>query len=302
MTPPLSWALQEMIVQACGTAFWYKRPLQSLLLRAGVPRPLVTKYSNESKYVMVRSILAELDSRGEQGIRVQHSIVRELAGIRTVTDPSVDRKAAQEALDDLRKTAREEGALEDPAAKAAEVNRQQRAVAKARISAVEDQHKGLEKLCERYRALVNSDGAPQDRGYDLEDLIGDLFNLYRIPYHPPYRKGTVEQTDGFFTFNGFQYLIEARWRKNPPTLNDLRAFSLKVEAKIESTRGLFVSVAGFRDEVLVEAKPLRNVIYLNGQDLAHVLEGRTLLPQALTVKIDQAARRGVFFYPLQNHL
>jgi hypothetical protein len=136
----------------------------------------------------------------------------------------------------------------------------------------------------------------------LEDLIGDLFNLYRIPYHSPYRKGTVEQTDGFFTFNGFQYLIESRWRKKPPTLNDLRAFSLKVEAKIESTRGLFVSISGFRDDVLVEAKPLRNVIYVNGQDLAHILEGRNLLPQALTVKIDQAARRGVFFYPLQNHL
>jgi hypothetical protein len=302
MTPPLSWALQEMVVQACGTAFWYKRPLQSLLVRAGVPGPLVTKYSNESKYVMVRSILAELDSHGERGIRVQHSIVRELASIKSVTDPSVDRKAAQEALDDLRKTARDEGALEDPAAKTAEATRQQRAAAKARISAVEDQHKELEKLCERYRALVTNEGAPQDRGYALEALIGDLFNLYRIPYHPPYRKGTVEQTDGFFTFNGFQYLIESRWRKKPPTINDLRAFSLKVEAKIESTRGLFVSVAGFRDEVLVEAKPIRNVIYVSGQDLAHILEGRNLLPQALTVKIDQAARHGVFFYSLQNHV
>ena len=40
---------------------------------------------------------------------------------------------------------------------------------------------------------------------------------------------------------------------------------------------------------------------MNGQDLAHILEGRSLLPQALTVKIDQAARRGIFFYPLQNH-
>ena len=302
MTPPLSWALQEMVVQACGTAFWYKRPLQSLLQRAGVPRPLLIKYSNESKYVMVRSILTELDSRGEQGIRVQHNVVRELAGVRTVTDPSVDRKAAQEALDDLRKTAREEGVLEDPEAKAAEVSRQKRAATKARISAVEDQHRELEKVCERYRTLVTSDGAPQERGYELEDLIGELFNLYRIPYHAPYRTGTVEQTDGFFTFNGFQYLIESRWRRNPPTLSDLRAFSLKVEAKIESTRGLFVSVAGFRDEVLVEAKPLPNVIHVNGQDLAHILEGRLILPHALTLKIDQAARRGIFFYPLQNHV
>jgi hypothetical protein len=250
---------------------------------------------------MTRAILAELDSRGEQGIQVQHNIVRQLAGIRTIPDDAVDRKAAVAALDDLRKTATEEGVLEDPTAKAAEASRQKRAAAKARISAVEDQHNELEKLCKRYRTLVANEGAPQERGYDLQDLIGDLFNLHRIPYHPPYRKGTVEQTDGFFTFNGFQYLIESRWRKSPPTLADLRAFSLKVEAKIESTRGLFVSVVGFREEVLREARPLRNVIYVNGQDLAHILEGRSLLPQALTVKIDQAARCGVFFYPLQNH-
>src|SRR5205823_1209982 len=110
------------------------------------------------------------------------------------------------------------------------------------------------------------------------------FKLYAILYHPPYRKGSVEQTDGFFMFNGFQYLIESRWRKRPPTLDELRGFSMKVEAKIESTRGLYVSVVGFREEVLTEAKPIRNVIYMSGQDLAHILEGRNLLPQALTVK------------------
>src|SRR3982751_2699290 len=117
MTSPLSWALQEMIVQACGTVFWYKRPLQSLLAHAGVPRPLVSKYSGESKYVMTRAILGELDSRGEAGIRVQRNIVRQLAAIRTIPTESVDRMAAQAALDDLRQTASEEGVLEDSVAK-----------------------------------------------------------------------------------------------------------------------------------------------------------------------------------------
>lgn len=140
----------------------------------------------------------------------------------------------------------------------------------------------------------------QQRGYDLEELIGDLFKLNAIPYHPPYRKGKVEQTDGFFTFNGLQYLIEARWWKKPPAIRDLRSFSLKVGAKIESTRGLFVSVAGFRDEVLDEARPIRNLIYMSGHDLALILEGHYPLSRALQIKIDQAAQRGIFFYPLQG--
>jgi len=65
-TPPLSWALQEAIVQASGSAFWWKNPLRQLLLRAGVPGPLVNKYEGESKFKMVRFILAEHAKRAEQ--------------------------------------------------------------------------------------------------------------------------------------------------------------------------------------------------------------------------------------------
>jgi Restriction endonuclease len=121
-------------------------------------------------------------------------------------------------------------------------------------------------------------------------------------YQPPYRKGTVEQTDGFFTFNSFHYLIEARWWKRPPSLSELTAFSGKVSRKIDSTRGLFVSVAGFRKEVLQEASSLLNVILADGQDLALILEGRISLIEALQIKLDNAAQKGVLFYPLADHL
>jgi len=47
-------------------------------------------------------------------------------------------------------------------------------------------------------------------------LLEGLFKLHDITYQPPYRKGTVEETDGFFTFRGFDYLLEARWRKTQP--------------------------------------------------------------------------------------
>lgn len=298
MTTPLSWGLQEAVIHACGTAFWYKAPLRTLLVRAGVPAPLIVKYEGLSKFKMARGLLAELDSRGDPGIAVQHRIVRELASIRSITDDSVDRQAAEAALRAVREIAEQDGVLVDPAAKARTeaVDRQRR----AQRQAVEDQEKELRRLCDMYAVMATREDIAQQRGYDLEALIGHLFKLYAIPYKPPYRKGTVEQTDGFFTFEKFHYLIESRWRKKPPTINDLRAFSLKVEAKIESTRGLFVSVAGFREEVLDEARPIRNLIYMNGQDLALILEGRPHLPQALEVKIDQAAQRGKFFYPLHS--
>jgi hypothetical protein len=92
------YALQEAVVQACGTVFWYKRPLKALMVRAGVPAALVRKYEEASKFIMVREVLAELDARGEAGIRVQHQLVRELAAMRTVADPD-NQEAGLKALE-----------------------------------------------------------------------------------------------------------------------------------------------------------------------------------------------------------
>jgi hypothetical protein len=150
--------------------------------------------------------------------------------------------------------------------------------------------------------MATKEGEAQQRGYDLEELLGRLFKLHDIPYQPPFRKGTVEQTDGFFTFNSFQYLIEARWRKSPPDLGSLTAFSGKVRRKIDSTRGLFVSVAGYRPDVLREASDLLNLILIDGQDLALILEGRISLIEALQLKLDKAAQQGAIFYPLAQHV
>ena len=82
----------------------------------------------------------------------------------------------------------------------------------------------------------------------------------------------------------------------------LTAFSGKVRRKIDSTRGLFVSVAGYRPEVFGEASDLLNLILIDGQDLASILEGRISLIEALQLKLDKAAQQGTIFYPLAQHV
>jgi len=301
VTTQVSYALQEAIVQACGTVFWYKRPLKALLVRAGVPPPLVKKYEDASKFIMVREILAELDARGETGVRVEQQLARELAAMRTVSDPD-NQEAGLRALADLREVAKQEGLIEDADAAAKVRAKQHRATVEERHRAAEARARGLAELHDIYMTLATREDEAQQRGYDLEDLLGRLFKLHDIPYQPPYRKGTVEQTDGFFTFNSFQYLIEARWRKKPPDLGELTAFSGKVRRKIDSTRGLFISVAGFREEVLQEAASLLNLILMDGQDLALILEGRVSLIEALQIKLDKAAQQGILFHSLAEHV
>lgn len=62
-------------------------------------------------FIMVREVLAELDARGESGVRVQHQLARELAAMRTVADPD-NREAGLRALADLRVVAEQERIIE----------------------------------------------------------------------------------------------------------------------------------------------------------------------------------------------
>jgi hypothetical protein len=163
------YALQEAVVQACGTVFWYKRPLKALLVRAGVPAALVRKYEDASKFIMVREILAELDARGDGGIRVQHQLVRELAAMRTVADPD-NQEAGLKALEELRQVARDVGVIEKEQAKESARDERRRS-AQQKQELIAARSKGLGELHARYMELaLNPDGA-QQRGYDLQDLL-----------------------------------------------------------------------------------------------------------------------------------
>lgn len=216
--------------------------------------------------------------------------------MRTVADPD-NQEAGLKALEDLRQVARDAGVIEKEQAKESASDARRR-IAEQKHELIAARSKGLGELHARYMELaLNPDGA-QQRGYDLQDLLEAVFKLHDIPYQPPYRKGTVEETDGFFTFRSFDYLLEARWRKTQPPIGDLRAFSGKVKAKIESTRGLFLSIPGFRAEVVDEAATLSNLILMDGEELAVILEGRVSLVEGLQIKLDKAAQEGLLFYSL----
>jgi Restriction endonuclease len=288
------YALQEAAVQVCGTAFYFKPPLHKLFAHAGVPSALIRKYQHERKFVMARNVFTELDNFGGAGVEVQRRLIRELVRI-TPQDPD-RREEAQRALRELKELATAEGLLEDE-------KRRDQEIAEKRLRETErrqvhaSREKGLRELRDEFMSMLAS-GGTQDRGYGLEDLLCRLFRLHDVPFEPSYRKGTIDQTDGFFTFESFKYLVEARWRVAQPTATELGGFASKVERRMKSTRGLFVSVAGFREEAVGEVSSSSSLILMDGQDLMLILEGHVSLVQALRLKIDKASREGIIFCPL----
>ena len=159
----------------------------------------------------------------------------------------------------------------------------------------------MDELRNRYNAMALGRETPQERGYGLEELLAELFEVNEIPYRRPYRTAT-EQIDGHFEFKGFDYLVEARWRSELPSEADLAAFKTKVNKKITSTRGIFVSINGFRPDVVLEFTRgvSSNIILFDGSDLSLILEGHISLVDALDIKIQKAAQEGIIYFPLRD--
>jgi hypothetical protein len=294
MTEELSVELREAVVTACGTAFYYKAPLRSLFLAAGVPGPVFDRYHDESKYKIARNILGDLDVLGERGRAIKRRLVVELAGM-SEPMPDADPTEGRRALQRVRELAMAGRIVVDAEQDKVEARQKRRRLQEQ--ARAENARKTTE-LRTRFHELVSTPGSKQRRGYDFEELLAALFATNDIPFRPSFRTGT-EQIDGAFKFGGFDYLVEARWRKDAPGVNDLFALAGKVESKVASTRGLFISMVTYRPEVVDQVVSMtKRVILVDGQDLALIFEGMVSLADALEVKTAKAAQEGLIFFPL----
>jgi len=297
MTTRLPFSIREAMVTACGRAFWLKDPLCDLFMTAGVPRDLIDRYRQEPKFQFARHILGELDSGGEPGLLIQRRILTELCRMRAPHDSVEDRQGAVNALQNLRQEAADHG-MEVQAQRASADGRREEAERRANATRERAQH--LEQLRTRYTAMVAREDDPQMRGYGLQDLLKELFTLHGLTYRPPFRT-TTDEIDGSFDYQALGYLVEARWRIGTPTQADISGFKDKVAMRLTSTRGLFISMPGFRQEVVDRFGGRESsVIFMDGQDLSLILEGQVSLTDALDLKIRKASQEGVVYFKLAD--
>jgi hypothetical protein len=149
----------------------------------------------------------------------------------------------------------------------------------------------LSQLSQRYSALVISSDH-QSRGFELEKLMYDLFELFDLDPKASFRN-TGEQVDGAFSLEGTDYLFEAKWQKEPVTTQDLDAFASKTRRKLENTLGVFLSINGYSaDAVLAHSSGQPSIILIDGSDLMAVLEGRIDFVTLLVRKKRHAAQTG----------
>jgi hypothetical protein len=170
--------------------------------------------------------------------------------------------------------------------------RQQQAAEKLRKNAAVRQK--LESIRTRYMALVSSTD-PQSRGFDLERIMYDLFELFDLDPKASF-KNLGEQVDGAFSLEGTEYLFEAKWQKELVNKAHMAVFSEKVTTKLDNTLGVMLSINGFsNDGVAAHQAGGASIILMDGADLMAVLEERIDFVSLLLRKKRHAAQTGQIY-------
>jgi hypothetical protein len=259
-----------------------------------------------NKYDLMREVLSQLDGAGERGYRVQVQLVQAMIAAPLSDNDGIDVAAAKAAQSRVRDVAEEHGLLPETQSQRAEAEERAAAArrrneAKAPEAERERRRKRRAELFREYCELLQAATNRQGRGYWLEEMIGELAELDGLRWAPPFRKGTVTQTDGMTTYEGFRYLIGARWRVEPADVQAIAALAHKASRNFSSTPGLFISVMGFRPEVVRELETGdKNVLLMSGRELSLVLEAVKTLPRALQLKLDEGSKKGHIFYDLAS--
>jgi hypothetical protein len=161
--------------------------------------------------------------------------------------------------------------------------------------------KKLKEIKQVYYQLLSSDD-PQQRGYQLEKVLKDLFELFDLDPKASF-KIKAEQIDGAFTFDNTDYLLECKWKKGLINAQDLDGLTGKLSRKLENTLGLFLSINGFsQDAVDVHSSGRSLIILMDGSDLMAVLEGRIDFIQLLLRKRRAAAQKGNIYLRIHEIL
>jgi len=149
----------------------------------------------------------------------------------------------------------------------------------------------LKSLHDNYCKLVCS-SEKQTRGYALEKLLFQLFTLFNLDPTPPF-KTKFDQIDGAFSFDGTEYLLEAKWTDGFSTTVELDAFDSQINSRtLDNTLGVFISINGFAPSAIEAYSNRRHrLLLVQGNELINILRGETSLPELLKEKKKQASRQ-----------
>lgn len=283
--------------EALVAIYWYKKDLRSFIEYSIKDKTIITTI-NWDNYK--RTIVSELINRMEKRQDIyQDDLLALIEEVSAFSDFS-HLQQCEDPADKIRKAKQAVNALRNHAAGHLKIKQEREKIEKKRknhqlkLNKKNSFNNCLEKLKNEYMELLKETN-PQKRGYSLETLLKELFILFDLDPKSSF-KNIGEQIDGAFTFDGSDYLVEAKWKNTQVASKELDSLASKISSKLKTTLGLFVSINGYSAECLSLNRELwKSLILMDGQDIYYILDGKVDLKHLLFRKRRHAAETGEIF-------
>lgn len=290
------------LTEALTNIYWYKSELRSFIMNTISDPSILAKLNwEEYKRNIVSSLINFLARHQETYqndlLKLMSEVCKmnDFSHLERIEDGKEKAKLARKSVEALRLQIKGHQDLIEQQ-KQQEERRQKAYENSLQIKGVQEK---LDEIKQDFYKLVSSSN-PQIRGFQLEKVIKELFNLFDLDPKASFRI-TGEQIDGAFTFDSVDYLFEGKWQKELVGIQDLDAFSGKLTRKLDNTLGLFLSIDGFsEDAVKAHSTGRRLMILMDGSDIMGVLEGRIDLLQLLLRKRRHASQTGNIYLKLHE--
>jgi hypothetical protein len=289
----------QALRDALPVVFWFKRPFESFVRTALRDNPELLSGLNfgEPKRIVADHLVGRLVSNEGRYHEVTIQLMVEVGSMRRFPDLANHENAkqlvaeAEKAVAELRRWTEQ---YQEVLAERDRVEAEARAL-HAQQDALRKFGQDLDALKGRFLEMRKTDNAAE-RGNDFQGFLRDLFALFDMEPRLAYSL-EHEQIDGSLSFDTDDYILEARWRKEPTSREQLDVFAQKVRRKGKNALGLYVSVSGFTSDGLETYKEETPFMTMDGRDVFLVLDQRVRLDDVLRRKKRHANETGDCYYP-----
>lgn len=271
-----------------------------------------TDRNNIHKYEIVRTTLTRLNERGETTLGERREILKRVTEFEDFSTcwPN-DQLKAKGLVAEVRRVVDVKDSFTRMRQEVEKERKKHQAEHEARIAALKEKQAEMAGIKDDLFALFGiPDNQSQKRGKLLESVLNRLFDFSDILIREAFElvgdegEGITEQIDGVVEIDGYLYLVEMKWWKDPLGTAEVSPHLVKVFNRGHAG-GVLISNSGYTRPAIKtckEALTQKIIVLCELEEIVMLLEQQTGLKDLLKKKINVAViEKKPLFKPLRQN-
>ena len=274
-------------------------------------RKILKTTPNEiNKFQIVRSVLEQLNVRGEKTLRERREVLHRVVEFASFDScwPK-DQLKAKGLVAVIRDTVNQKDSF--TRMKLEREQERKARLAETQCAAHKKQEKisKIESAKDKFFSLFGISITPQERGKKLETALNKLFDAYGILVREAFHlvgdegEGIVEQIDGVIELKGHLYFVEMKWFQTPVGKGEISEHLVRLMSRAEG-RGIFISSSDYTRPAIHVAREFlqqKIVVMATLEEIVQLLERLEELGDFLSKKVHAAQiHKNPYFRPLDT--